>query len=737
MTRLVRMPRREFLRLVPAAGAGLVIGFRLGDEALAQTTPAPATTTPSAAAPAAAAATKPFSPNAFLQIDPEGNVTVWTPKSEMGQGVATSLPMIVAEEIGADFSRLKVELAWFDPRFGDQDTGGSASVRTSYDPLRKAGAAARAMLLQAAAARWGVETSTLASEKGTVIHVPTNRRLPFKDLVADAAALPVPQDPPLKDPKRFTVVGRLTPRTDTRSKVDGSAVYGIDVKVPGMLYASVARPPVFGGKMVRFDAGAARAVPGVRDVVPVSRGVAVLADSTWAAFKGRDALKVTWDDGPGARESTMALRARCEDLGKSPGKPFRQDGDAEGALKGAPARIEATYEAPFQAHAPMEPVTATAHVEADRCTIWAPTQTPGWAFTEVQKLTGLPKEAIRLNITYLGGGFGRRIMPDFVTDAVEISKAAKAPVKMTWTRTEDLQHDFYRPFSHHRLAAALGADGLPMAWRHRIVSTSISESMEPGNAHPESDELACASDLPYAIPNLRVEYTPAPSVVPRGWWRSVDASFNVFVVESFLDECALQAKMDPLRYRLALLREPRRVPYPGSDQVLETARLKRVIETAAEKAGWGAPAPAGRARGLAAAFSYRSYYAQVAEVEVDKGRVRVHRLVSAIDCGRVINPGILAAQMEGGAVFGLTAALKSGITVDGGRVQQTNFHDYEMLRIDEMPRIETHVVASEAPPTGVGEPGVSCAAPAVFNAIAAATGRRLRRLPLAPEDLKA
>jgi isoquinoline 1-oxidoreductase beta subunit len=729
MTRLVSVPRREFLKLVPAAGAGLVIGFRFGDEARADT-PSPA--------PAAAAAGAPggvFAPNGFLQIDAGGRVTVWSPKSEMGQGVATALPMVLAEELGADFATLKVESTWFDARFGDQDTGGSSSVRTSYDPLRKAGAAARAMLLQAAATRLGVPATTLAAEQGMVIHVPTNRRLPFKDLVADAAALPVPQDPVLKDTKKFTLVGRPAPRTDTPSKVDGSAVYGIDVKVPGMLYAAIALSPVFGGKMVRMDDTAARKVAGVRSVHPIRRGVAVVADSTWAAFKGRDALKVTWDEGSGASESTLALRARCEDLGKNPGKPFRQDGDADAALQNAPSRIEATYEAPFQAHAPMEPMNATAHVERDRCTIWAPTQTPGWAAMEVMKLTSLPREAIRLNITLLGGGFGRRIMPDFVLDAVEISRAAQAPVKMTWTRPEDLQHDYYRPYSHHRLSAALDDLGLPVAWRHRIVSTSISESMEPGNPHPESDELACASDLPYAIPNLRVEYTPAPSIVPRGWWRSVDASQNVFVVESFLDECAAAAKKDPLRYRLDLLREARRLPYPGSDMVLETDRLKRVIEMVAERSGWGRPLPAGHGRGIAAAFSYRSYFAQVAEVEVVKGRVKVHRLVAAIDCGKVIHPGILASQIEGGAVFGLTAALKSGITVDRGRVVQSNFHDFEVLRLDEMPQIESHFIPSEAPPTGVGEPGVSCAAPAVLNAIAAVTGRRLRRLPIVPGDL--
>ena len=730
MSRLVSIPRREFLRLIPAAGAGLVIGFQFEDSAFL------AAAAQAGATGAAQRAGTPFAPNGFLQIDAEGEVTVWCPKSEMGQGVATALPMIVAEEIGADFSRIKVETTWFDARFGDQDTGGSSSIRTSYEPLRKAGAAARAMLLQAAAKRWEVDVATLATEQGSVIHVPSNRKLPFKDLVADAAALPVPQDPPLKDSKRFTLVGRVVPRTDTPAKVDGSLVYGIDVKVPGMLHAAVARCPVFGGKVVKVDDVAAKAVPGVRSVLPITRGVAVLADSTWAAFRGRDALKVTWDEGKGAAESTAALKTRSEDLANKPGKPFRQDGDTDAALSKAATRVEAAYELPFQAHAAMEPVNATAHVETDRCTIWAPTQTPGWAAMEVMKLTGLPREAIRLNITYLGGGFGRRIMPDFVLDAVEISKAAKAPIKMTWTRPEDLQHDYYRPYSHHRLTAALGADGLPAAWRHRLVTTSISESMEPGNPHPESDELACASDLPYAIPNLRVEYAPAPSPVPRGWWRSVDASFNVFVVESFLDECAAAAKQDPVRYRLALLKEPRRVPYPGSDMVLETERLKRVIELVAEKSGWGTSLPAGRARGIAAAFSYRSYFAQVAEVEVTaKKTLKVHRLVSAVDCGRVIHPGILASQIEGGAVFGLGAALKHGITIEKGRVTQSNFNDYEMLRIDEMPRVETHAVPSDAPPTGVGEPGVSCAAPAVFNALFAATGKRVRRLPLTPDDL--
>jgi isoquinoline 1-oxidoreductase beta subunit len=734
MSLVVKVNRRDFLRVVPAAGAGLVLGFRLGKD-----------TAWAAAAGADAAATQPFAPNAYLQIAPDGVVTVWVTKSEMGQGVRTSLPMILAEEIGADLATIRIEQAWFDPRFGDQDTGGSASVRTTYAPLRKAGATARAMLLQAAAKQLGVNASGLVSERGQVIQVATGRRLPFAALVADAAALPVPADPPLKNADKFTIVGRTTLRTDTPMKVDGSAGYGIDVKVPGMLYAAVARCAVFGGKRVSFDDTAAKAVPGVRGVVPISRGVAVVADSTWAAFQGRKALKVTWDEGDAVNESTAALRERAEALSLKPGKPVRHDGDADAAIAaamdtkggGAPRLVEATYEAPFQAHAPMEPVNVTAHLEKERCTVWAPTQTPGWAAEELKKLTGLPQEAIRINITFLGGGFGRRISPDFILDAVEISKGIGAPVKMTWSRDEDLQHDVYRPFSHHRLAARLGDDGLPAAWRHRLVTTSIADSMQPGTANLEGDEIACAADLPYAVANIQVEYHHAPTPVPRGWWRSVDAGFNVFVVESFLDECAAAASQDPLHYRLALLRAPRRIPYPGADFVCDTTRLKNVLQVATEKAGWGTPLPEGQGRGLALSFSYQTYYAQVAEVEVAQGKLRVKRLVSAIDCGRVINPGIVAAQIEGGAVFGLTASIKSGIVIERGRVVQSNFHDFEMLRIDEMPKVEGHIVPSREAPTGVGEPVVTCVAPATFNAVFAATGKRLRRLPLAASDLSA
>jgi isoquinoline 1-oxidoreductase beta subunit len=719
---ILNVSRRGFLRIAPAAGAGLVLGLRW--PGLVE-----------ASGPQKLRGSR-LAPNAFLQIDPRGDVTIWASKSEMGQGVWTSLPMIVAEELDADWSRVRVEQAWADPKFGDQDTGGSSSVRTKYDPMRQAGAAARAMLVDAAAETWGVDGSTCRTQKGAVLHPPTGRRLAYGDLVEKAASLPVPQDAPLKDPKDFRLIGRSLPRTDTPLKVDGGAVYGIDVRMTGMLYAAVLRCPVFGGKVARFDAEAAKASPGVRAVVPISTGVAVVADSTWNALKGRDALKIEWDEGPGAAESSETLRAECDDLSQKPGKPLRSDGDAALALEKAARRLEAVYELPFQAHATMEPQNATAHWQKDRVEVWAPVQTPSMALPDIARAAGLPQEAITLHITFLGGGFGRRINADYAAEAVEISKGASAPVKTVWTRADDLQHDFYRPASYHRIKGGLDEKGRIVAWQHRIVSTSIKAFYEPSATDPEDDEKGGASDLPYAIPNVRVEYSAAKSVVPRGWWRSVESSFNAFVVESFLDELAAAARRDPLALRRDLLAGGRRIPYEGQTFVQDTTRLKGVLDLAAAKAGWGKPLPKGRARGIAAHFSFLSYCAQVAEVSVGKeGGVRVHRVVCAVDCGRAVNPGIIAAQMESAVVFGLTAALKSGITIEKGRVKEANFDEYEMLRIHEMPVVEVHVVPSSEPPTGVGEPGVPVVAPAVFNAVYAATGKRVRRLPLRPQDL--
>ena len=727
MNAVTKVSRRDFLAIVPTAGAGLLLGVRLGSDAAAAEA---AGSSPAGAAPG------PFAPNAFLQIDTRGDVTIWASKSEMGQGVRTALPMIVADELDADWSRVRVEQAWVDAKFGDQDTGGSGSIRTKFEPMRKAGAAARAMLVAAAAKSWSVPPSACRAEKGRVIHIPSGRGIPYGDLAVRAAAQPVPQNVLLKDPRDFRIIGRTLPRTDTPSKVDGSAVYGIDVKVPGMLYAAVSRCPVFGGKMKSFEGTKAKASPGVKAVVPISNGVAVVADSTWHAFKGREALTVEWNEGPGAAESSASCARQMADLAGKPGRPVRTEGDAAAALAKAAKKLEAVYELPFQAHATMEPQNATAFVQKDRCEVWAPFQTPSWALEDIARTSGLPQSAITLRITHLGGGFGRRINPDYAVEAVEISKAVGAPVKTTWTRTEDLQHDFYRPASRHSMAGGLDAAGKPVSWLHRIVSTAIQTFYDPDAKNPEDGETGGADDVPYAIPNMRVEYSAAKSVVPRGYWRSVENSFNAFAVECFVDEMAAAASQDPCRYRLDLLAGDRKVRSAGGHLVLETARLRACIELAAEKAGWGTPLPKGRGRGIAAHFSYRSYCAQVAEVSVDgSGNLKVHRVVSAVDCGRAVNPGIIAAQMEGGVVFGLTSCLKSGITIDKGRVTQTNFDDYEMLRIDEMPQVETHIVPSSEPPTGVGEPGVPVVAPAVFNAIFAATGKRIRRLPLQAGDL--
>ncbi len=727
MSAAASVSRRRFLYVVPAAGAGLVLGVHLAGTGGAGSSEAPS--------PKKGDASGGFAPNAFLRIDPSGDVTIWATNSEMGQGPMTTLAMIVADELEADWARVRVEQAHLDPKFGSLDTGGSGTVHEKFTPMRQAGAAARAMLMAAAAQRWGVEVSSCRADRGAVVHPGTGRRLLYGELADAASRLPVPSEPPLKDPKEFRLIGTRAPRVDNPEKVTGRAVYGIDVKVPGMLYAAVARCPVFGGKAAGFDAAKAKAVAGVRDVVAVESGVAVVADSTWAALKGRDALAVRWDEGPAAAESTERLRATMEELSRSPGRTVRSDGDADAALTVAARKIEAVYELPFQAHATMEPQNATAHVTADECRIWAPTQFPGWASGEVRRLTGLPAEKIRLEVTMLGGGFGRRINPDFVVEAVAISKAAGAPVKTVWTRDDDLQHDFYRPASLHRLEASLDATGRIVSWKHRIVSTSIEDHYQPGTQKPEDSEVGGAVDLPYAIPNVRVEYALARSAVPRGWWRSVESSFNAFAVECFLDELAAAGRRDPLHVRRDLLREPRRIPSPGGESVLDTARLLAVLELAAARAGWGGAMPAGRGRGLAVHYSYRTYCAQVAEVSVERGRLRVQRVVCALDCGRVVNPEIVAQQVEGSVVFALTAALKSGITIERGRVAQTNFDDYEMLRLDEAPEVEVHLVPSDAAPTGVGEPAVPVAAPAVFNAIAAACGRRVRRLPVRAGDL--
>jgi isoquinoline 1-oxidoreductase beta subunit len=721
--------RRGFLVGAGGAGVGLVLGLSW-----------PASSARAGEALEAEGAVATARLNPFVQVSTDGTVTLWASKSEMGQGVRTSLPMILAEELEADWRKVRVEQADAWPGFGDQETGGSSSVRSMWMPLRQAGAAAREMLVSAAASTWGVSASECAAREGVVTHKPTGRKLTYGELAARAATLPVPKEPALKPAGEFRIVGTKPPRVDAMAIVTGTAGYSLDVRRPGMLYASVARSPVFGGRVKSFDPAAAKAVRGVKQVVelgpagkPVFReaGVAVIAESTWAALQGRRALDVTWDEGKNAGESTAALTAEMKRLVAAGGRTVSEEGRVAEALDKAARRVDAEYEFPFVAHATMEPMNCTVDAKAGSCEVWAPTQSPGNARKAVAEALGLPEDKVTLHVTLLGGGFGRRLQTDDVVEAALLSRAAAAPVKVVWTREDDMQHDFYRPASFHRLAAGLDAAGNVVAWEHRIASPAILEYLEgPGFKNPEGAEMGGANLPPYRFPARRAAYALAASAVPRGWWRSVDHPHGCFATESFLDEVAAAAKVDPLELRLRLLGEPRKLE-SGEGPPFDTGRFKNVLETAARTAGWGQPLPAGRGRGIAAQFSFSSYVAEVAEVSVDaKGQLRLERIVCVADCGTVVNPDILTAQLEGGIVWGLTATLKSAITLDRGRVQQESFDSYPLLRMDETPKIEVQLVASTEPPTGAGEPGVPPVGPAVANAIFAATGKRVRKLPI-------
>ncbi len=727
------MKRRSFVAATSAAGAGLMVGFRF-DELLAQE------------------AAKPAPPNPFdawIRIDKTGNVTLICGKSEMGQGIHTALTQILAEELEVDWSRVKVEQAPTNPKFYNHGTGGSSSVRTSYAPLRKAAAGARVMLTDAAAAQWGVKPAECRAEHGEIVHVATGRKLAYGGLVAAAAKRPLPDldKVTLKDAKDFRIIGKSVARTDIPSKLDGSARFGLDVRVPGMLFAVIARCPTFGGKVKSFDATKAKARPGVRHVIEIPPGpagsfspggVVVVADSSWAAMQGREALSVEWDHGPHAGESSATLRVKFDELTSKPSKAFRNDGDTLAALAAGGQKLEAVYELPFQAHASMEPLNATVHVKADRAEAWLASQGPQWGQQLIADAAGLKPEAVTVHTTFMGGGFGRRYAADYIVEAAQVSKAIGAPVQVLWTREDDMRNGSYRPAAMHKFSAALDASGKPVAWLDRMSSVSIGRQWdEPGKEKPEGGEIDGAVNLPYAIPNLRMEYVDAPSGVPRMWWRSVEHSINGFAVESFVDELAAAAKADPLAFRLSLLSEPRLVKSPNDPEgpPLDTRRLRACLELAAAKAGWSKPLPAGRARGIACHFSFHSYAAQVAEVSVKNGVPRVHKMVSAIDCGRVVNPDGVAAQVESSIVYGLSAALKGAITIKDGQVQQSNFDDFEVLRIDEMPVVEVHLVPSEEPPTGVGEPGLPPVAPALGNALFALTGKRVRHLPIVAADL--
>jgi isoquinoline 1-oxidoreductase beta subunit len=674
-----------------------------------------------------------FPLNAFIEIGADDVVTILVNKSEMGQGVYTSLPMLVAEELECDWTKVRVEPAPVDSVynhtvFGLQMTGGSTSVSSEWERMRKIGAAAREMLIAAAAETWKVEASSCRAEAGKVVHS-SGRTLTYGQLAAKAATMPVPREASLKDPSAFKIIGRPTRRLDTPEKTDGKALFGLDASVPGMLTAVVARSPVFGGKVKSFDGQKAKAVPGVQEIIQVESGVAVVAESFWAANVGRRALEVVWDEGSLAGLSTPAMREEYARLAQTPGAVARREGNPEASLKKAAQRIHAEYEVPYLAHAMMEPLNCLVDLRADRCEIWTGTQFQTVDRNAAAREEGLKADAVQIHTTLLGGGFGRRANPksDFVVEAVQVAKALKKPVKVIWTREDDVKGGYYRPMWYDRISAGIDANGDLTSRRHTIIGQSILQGSPFEEAlvrdGVDATSVEGAEDIPYEIPNILVDLHSPRIGVPVQWWRSVGHSHTAFVVESFMDEAAQKARRDPFEFRRKLL-----AGHP---------RHQAVLELAAEKAGWEKPLPPRRARGIALHVSFGSFVAQVAEVSAEPGgKIRVHRVVCAVDCGRVVNPDTVAAQMESGIVFGLSAALYGEITFKNGRVEQRNFNDYPVLRLGEMPAVEVNIIPSQEPASGVGEPGVPPIAPAVTNALFGLTGKRIRRLPISAEDWK-
>jgi isoquinoline 1-oxidoreductase subunit beta len=701
------LSRRRFLATAAAAGGGLMLSLALPFDR-------------------SDAASADFAPNAFIRIQRDGQVVLTMPYVEMGQGTYTSIPMLIAEELEVNLKQVRLEHAppnenlYANPLLGVQATGNSNAMRGAWKPLREAGAIARTMLVAAAANRWGVDPRSCSAQDGEVIHSVTKRRLKYGEIAADAAKVPVPASVTLKASEAFKLIGTGAKRLDAAVKVNGTVVYGIDARPDGVKFATLAQSPTFGGRLKTVNDAAAMAVKGVRQIVRLDDAVAVIADHMGAAKKGLEALKVEWDDGPHAGLTTEAIARELEQATLVAGAVAQNIGDAEAALASAASRIEASYQVPFLAHATMEPMNCTVHVRKDACEIWVGSQAVARVQAAAAKTAGLPLENVIVHNHLIGGGFGRRLEADGVIRAVQIAQQVDGPVKVVWTREEDIQHDMYRPYWFDRIAAGLGLQGKPVAWRHRFAGSSvIARWLPPGfqnGLDPDSTEGAI--DLVYALPNFHVEYVRVePPGIPTAFWRSVGPSHTVFVVESFMDELAAAAKQDPVAYRRALLDK--------------SPRAKAVLDLAAEKAGWGRPLAKGIGRGVSLQSAFGTYLAQVAEVEVSKdGAARVRRVVCAVDCGTVINPDTVQAQIQSGIIFGTTAALYGEITLKNGRVEQTNFDTYQVLRMNEAPVIEVHIVNSSEPPGGMGEAGTSAIVPAISNAIFAATGKRLRKMPI-------
>jgi CO/xanthine dehydrogenase Mo-binding subunit len=702
------LSRRTFLVTSVAAGGGLLLGVYL----------------PRTIGAKAQVADETLAPNAFVRIKPDDTITLVMPQVEMGQGTYTSMSMLIAEELEVDLAKVSLEAApasdklYALPLLGFQVTGGSTSVMGFWEPLRRAGATARVMLIQAAAAQWNVDPASCKAEKGEVIS-PVGDRLTYGALVDAAAKLPVPDKVALKDPKEFTLIGTPAKRLDTPEKVNGTAKFGIDTMIPGMKFATVAACPVFGGKLKSVDDSKAMAIKGVRQVVKIENAVAVVGDHMWAAMQGLGALDVQWDEGPNTNVATASIVEQMARAAQNDGVVARSDGDFAKAIPGAARRIDAVYEVPFLAHAAMEPMNCTVHVTKDSCDIWVGIQVVARAQAAAAQVTGLPPDKIQVHNHLLGGGFGRRLDVDGIAQAVEIAKQVDGPLKVVWSREEDIQHDVYKPYFFDRITAGLGADGRPIAWHHRITGSSVFARWVPVTFKNGFDVDTVEGARPlYDLPNFLLEYVRhEPPGLVTGNWRGVGPTHNIFVVESFIDELAAATKKDPVEFRRSMLGK--------------SPRLLGVLNLAAERAGWGTPLPEGVGRGVSVQFVMGTYLSQVAEVQVYKeGEVSVRRVVCAVDCGQIVNPDTIVAQIEGGIIFGLSAALWGEITLKNGRIEQHNFNDYRVLRINEAPQIEVHLVKNTEAPGGIGEPGTIGIAPAMANAIFAVTGKRIRKLPI-------